>query len=238
MAIAVDVANAGSFENDSSSTTLDCPVGTTMPVGGFAIYAGGWFSSPTNTITVDDDGPGLTWTVDRQSSGANNGTFIASAQLTSALTIGTIVTAHVSGSVGGRLGGLSSFTGVKTSSPVDGTPPASLHATTAAWATNNITILAGSMIYAVNYAEISASGNTPTAPSIQTWTVWNGTDTNGVGEYRIETSAGTYTVGGTLGASGGNQDSVGVAYLSAAAPVVADTTTRRYQIRRSRMTSW
>lgn len=238
MAIAVGVANAGSFESDGSSTTLDCTVATQMDAGGFAIYTGGWFSNPSFTITVADNGPGLTWIVDKQSSGANNGTFVASAQITSALTVGTIVTATVSSAVGGRLAGLSSFTGVKTSSPVDGTPPNSLHATTAAWVTNNITIVAGSLIYGFNYAEISADGNTPTAPSVQTWTQWNGSDTHGVGEYRIESSAGTYTVGGTLGAAGGNQDSVGVAYLSAAAPVVADTTTRRYQIRRSRMTSW
>jgi hypothetical protein len=112
--------------------------------------------------------------------------------------------------------GCLSFTGVKTSSPVDGTPLGPTGAGTAAWTTGSYAIAAGSVIVGCNWNAGSVASNTPTAPSVEALDFVNGVDFYGAAAlYRIEASAGSYAVAGTWNAAAQNT-TIAVAYLAAA----------------------
>jgi hypothetical protein len=216
MAIVIDKATIGSNRVDSGSTTIAFNTNQTVASGGFIVVGGGWFAN--NALTVSSvAGGSLTWAVDRNMSAANqNGSWMASAQAPSGLASGTTITATISGSPLARTIGGTSFTGVKTTSPVDGTPLLA-HVNSASWSSGSYAIAAGSVIVAVNWNFVG--GNTATAPSIEAWELFDGpTQTGTVMEYRIESSAGSYTVAGTL-ASADNNDTATVAYLAAATAV-------------------
>jgi len=239
MAIAVDQANLGTKAGDTATTVT---VVTTQPiaVGGFIVAAGGWFVGTDKTPAVS--GGGLSWTMDKSGLWVplSISAFIATAQVPAGLSAGASIVMTLSGGVDPASAltmGLMSFTGVKTSSPVDGTPLGPTGVSTAGWSSGNYSISAGSVLVGVDWNGGAIASHTPTAPALEAWEVVNGVDFYGAtGAYRIEASAGSYAVAGTWNAAHDNVN-VAVAYLAAAGGV-PDTQTRRHQIRRSRMTSW
>jgi hypothetical protein len=127
-------------------------------------------------------------------------------------TGGTVTLSSVSG------GGLTwcSFTGVATSSPVDATSgPVGVSPAAAGWTTASTALSAGSVLVGVCYTETNPLTSTITAPSVEWLDRPAGADTALTGGYRIESSAGSYTVAGTWSAAGSSTTN-GVAYLAAA----------------------
>ena len=216
MAIALD-ANLGTLNQDSSSTTI--ALTTTNAVAAGATILLGITSFETSGTLTGVSGGGLTWSIDKQGRPASNSQFqaIVSAYAPSGLASSTVITATWNAAQIARNIGGTSFTGIKTSSPVDGTPTGpTLVEGAAGWSTPSYTIQAGSMIFAVCFSENTALGSTPTGPSLEAWEINNaGGPYGSVANYRIESSAGSYTVAGTWGATA-NHSNVAVAYLAGA----------------------
>lgn len=219
MAVAVDIENLGTANNDSGAgDSISITTGAAVPAGGFIVVGVGWFAS-SSVPTVS--GGGLIWTTDKEDAVGSIGVLIASAQAPAGLAGGTTITAAVAawGAVAIIMGG-SSFTGVKTSNPVDGTPDGPNSVGTAVWTSGSYAISAGSVLYTNCYNPNNIT-NTPTAPSLEAWEVDNGGGPYAaVAEYRIEGSAGSYVNAGTW-AGGGTNKNISVAYLAEAS--VADT---------------
>jgi hypothetical protein len=224
MAIAVDVANCGTNGNDSVTTSLTVTTTSAVASGGFIVMAFSWFDPGAHNPTISFSGGGLSWTVDKQGhlvGGFEDGVAIGSAQAPAGLASSTVLTVTLSASIASQsaIVGVSSFTGVKTTSPVDGTPLGLTSAATAAWSTGNYAITAGSLIFAMCAAE-DVFTNTMSAGT----EAWEGTSSfvHSAGGYRIEPSAGSYPVSGTWSSAGTNVNSA-VAYLAqpSAAPASA-----------------
>lgn len=223
MAITLD-ANLGTFFQASTSATVSLTTTNAVAAGGFIVIGILGFDTSANLTGVA--GGGLTWTIDKQERpvGGSNPvalhTAVASAQAPAGLAASTVITATWDAStVQARMIGGTSFTGVATSLPVDGTPtgPTSGIASTA-WATPSYPIAAGSMIYAVCWAENTDTGSTPTSPSLEAWQTQDTTNDYGsVANYRIETNAAPYTVAGTWGGAT-NWNTCAVAYKAADMP--------------------
>jgi hypothetical protein len=216
MAIAIDVANLGTADPGGSRSTVAITTGSAVASGGFIVTCIGWFGTTTLSSVA---GGGLTWTIDKQGRAADPGFVsiaIASAQAPSGLASGTTITATLAANADVPTMGGTSFTGVATSSPVDGTPLGPTGVATAAWSTGNYSIQAGSVIVGTCWNENTASGNTASAGSTEAWEIAQaGGPYSHVAEYRIEGSAGSYAVAGTWGAAQKNTN-IGVAYLAAA----------------------
>jgi hypothetical protein len=194
MAIVVDRANAGTAVDDSGATTIAVNTTQTVAAGGFIVASVGWWHGSATLSSVG--GGGLSWSIAVQgkNSIANPASAIVWAQAPSGLASGTAITATFSTSVNGRQIGVTSFTGVATSSPVDTTTAVASSSTTA-W-TNNATIAAGSVLIVTAHLDPSAN-STITSPSIEALD-WNDTaNTAMTTGYRIEASGGSYTVAGT-----------------------------------------
>jgi hypothetical protein len=121
----------------------------------------------------------------------------------------------------------SSFTGVAASSPVDGTPPGVASYTTAAWATNSVTVSGGSL---VSGATTEVQTNLTSTPATTTPATIEEYDINGgagsfaaTGAYRIDGGlGGTYTVAGTWSGT-----AIGIALIVAyKVGIVVDNTTK------------
>jgi hypothetical protein len=226
VAIAVNVADLGKAGADPSSTTIAFTTTGAVAAGGFIIVSVGWFDAAATLSSVA--GGGLTWTIDKQGHPTNpaaSNSALVSAQAPAGLASSTAITATLSAGVVARTIGGTSFTGVATSSPVDGTPPATagVSPTNTAWASNSATISAGSILVATAYNETGNFTNTVTSPSLQAVLMPNSVSpTSQVTCYRIESSAGSYTVAGTW--SGAALTAINaVAYKAAAASGSPDT---------------
>lgn len=204
MAIVIDRLTIGSTAVDTASTTVAITTTAAVASGGFIVLCVGW---GTNLVTLSSvAGGSLTWTIDKQGvfSTAADGLAIVSAQAPTGLASGTTITATFSGSApGGRsLGGMS-FTGVATSSPVDGTPPAiTTFATGTAWASGSMALSAGSVAVGCSHETSTNLTSTPTSPALESFDVNGGAGTfAATGAYRIESSAGSVTVAGAWSSS-------------------------------------
>lgn len=225
MAILVDQASIGAA-SPGDGTSAAFTTNQIVAANGFIVVCLGFFTQLTvNSVS----GGGLSWTIDAQGwpagGPAADVVCIASAQAPAGLASGTTITASTSGTMSGPTIGGMSFTGVKTSSPVDGTPPAVVGVTPAAagWATGSYAMTAGSVLVGTSWAETSSATSTPTSPSIESYDSPAGTSGWGAtAAYRIEASSGSYTVAGTWGS---NQQSatVGVAYLMDTGTPVSNT---------------
>lgn len=244
MAIAVDIANLGSGGSVTGSSTVAFTTTGTVAAGGFIAVGVGWFSIAGAATLLSVAGGSLSWNPDKQgfaADGSERCVGIASAQAPAGLASGTTITATFSEAADGQSIGGASFTGVKTSSPVDGTPLGPTNSAVAAWSTGNYTIADGSVIFAACFnqnVDTAGANNTATAPSVETWDI--GIDTPGgfglCGEYRIESTGGPFPVAGTWATADGNTN-IAVAYLAASeAPPTG--VSNRFLTRHSRMTSW
>lgn len=238
MAITVDKANIGTVTHDLTGTTIVITTNQTVAAGATIVAGFAFYASLENITGVVNSGTDLGWTVDNFGEGSGRSVAIARAYAPAGLSSGATITATIAGTGGDyRSGGAMSLLGVKTTSPVDGTPPASVDASgTAVWSTGNLAIAAGSVIVGVCIAP-TTSTHSPTSPSLEAWEAIDVPDEYGsVMCYRIESSAGSYAVGGTWGASG-NHRNVAVAYLAAEDEPPSGAGDRR-MIRTSRGTSW
>lgn len=195
MAIAIDQVNAGTAVSDAGSTTIAVNTNQTIAAGGFIVASIGWWSA-TDTLSSLSGGS-LSWNIAVQGKHTSDNTSagIAWAQAPSGLASGTTITATFSGSVNGRHIGITSFTGVATSSPVDATSP--LNSQTAAiWTTGSTALSAGSVLVGTSHLPTGGSSTT-VSPSLEALDWTDGADTSQATGYRIEASAASYTVSGT-----------------------------------------
>lgn len=237
MAIALD-QSLGTVLLDVSSNTLVLTT-TATAASNTCIFLGCHiYDSPASTITsVVDDGPGLTWTVDKEGLSGLQNLAIVSAQAPSGMASGTDITITWSISRNARIAGAVSFTGVKASgSIVDGTPLGPTSDASGTWSSGSYAIAAGSIIIGLGASLNLTGSNSPTNPSLEAWESINVPDAYGLAMvYRIEASAGSYAVGGTF-AGATSSGNIAVAYLAAADEPPAGT--RIVHPRRARGISW
>lgn len=218
MAITIDQASIGEFASDTAGTTAQITTTQNVASGGFIILA----CTCLDTQSISSfSGGGLTWTIDKQGTGLGSIRLaIASAQAPSGLASGTTLTANYSASTpGARSLCGTSFLGVVTSSPVDGTPDNKGFSSTTAWTSNGMTIQAGSAIVAAAGNSTNLLTSTPTNPLIEAHDFGNGGFSQTVG-YQIQASAGTYTSAGTWSSAASGTVNA-VAYKAAAGSAVA-----------------
>lgn len=225
MSIALDqLLGSHGYAPGSGSSSFSFTTTNTVASGAFIVVGIGYFPSPSVSVSSVSGGS-LSWTVDKAAAG-ETGSFpgggttvgIASAQAPSGLASGTVITCNLSGTsdpdvvIGGA-----SFTGVKTSSPVDGTPPlvTGTDGSGAGWATTSQSLSAGSLLVGMCYEPLSGGGltNTPTAPAAELFDTSDSILGAGVMVYRIEPSAGSYNLAGTWSGNAGSLFA-SVAYLA------------------------
>jgi hypothetical protein len=191
----------GKAAADPSTTSIGFNTTSTVAAGGFIIVQVGGFTGSATVLSVANSGTDLGWTINKQGRPASPSAdlvAIASAQAPSGLASGTTITATYSAGVAARQIGGSSFTGVATSSPVDGTPTGPTGSVDVQpWSTASYTILAGSLIYATCYTESGNYTNTAVNGSQAILMPNAASPTAQVGMYRVESSAGSYTVSGS-----------------------------------------
>jgi hypothetical protein len=218
MAITLDQTTLGTVNSGGDSGTVTLTTTATVSSNAFIVVGVMPYEGTTTLSSVS--GGGLTWSVDKTEIAGISaiGLGIASAQAPAGLASGTNITFTFSDALGGpRWAGGMSLLGVKTSSPLDGTPPAAVRGTTAAWATNSQTIQAGSCAVALQFAENTATANTPTAPALQAWELLVGGGPSGMRmDYDVRSSTGSANIAGTMGGASVN-GSILVAYLAAPA---------------------
>jgi hypothetical protein len=222
VSIVVDKLTIGSAAIDSAASSIAFTTTQAVAASGFiTLDVGAFFNSAAGQTVTGVSGGSLTWTIDKQAvtSIPGGGALIAKvrAPAPSGLASGTTITATFSASaVGGRSIAGSSFTGVATSSPVDGTPPAiATFSSTTAWATGSATITAGSLVSGMAYQATTNLTSTPTSPSLEEYDINGGAGSfSATGAYRIEASSGSFTVAGTWSGSCSGVAAV-VAYLAA-----------------------
>jgi hypothetical protein len=197
MAIAVDVANAGTAVDDSSAASLGC------------------WSASASPLLSSVSGGGLTWAIAAQGKhpSAQPHFAIAYAQAPSGLASGTTITANWSTSVAGRQIGISSFTGVATSSPVDVVGSVS-NTGNATWTSGTLAIAAGSMIVISDHVD-GVVTSTATAPAQEALDWTDGANTSHQMSYRIEAAGGSVAATGTWSSSVVHA-SIAVAFLEGA----------------------
>jgi hypothetical protein len=219
MAIAIDQASLGlTVRLAGNSTPIDVVTSGAVASGGFIVAILSWWWGSTNPTVTDATGGSLDWTLD-SSDVAESGfrRAILSAQAPSGLASSTTITPTWGGTGEAndyRAMFVCSFTGVKTSSPVD-TSQVGDEANDNSWTTNAMTHQAGSLLIGMSAFEAGnpAPTSTPTSPAVELYD--NGvTDTASItAAYRIEASGGSNAVAGTWSASGSHRD-LGVAYLA------------------------
>lgn len=223
MAIVIDQADlGGAAYNGNTTNTMAFTTANAVASGGFIVIAGGWYADSAGTVSsiANTGSATLSWTVNKQPSGGAGfvNSWIASAQAPAGLSAGAVITATLSASQSARFIMGMSFTGVATSSPVDGTPTGQTSAAgTAAWSTDSYAIAAGSVIVAGCMQEGVSATNATTAPSIE------GVEKGDVGDtisyalsYRIEASANSYVIAGAWSTSVSHSSNAAVAYKVAA----------------------
>ena len=223
MAIAVDKSSIGSNGVDLSvNSTIAFTTNQVVASSAFIVISVGYWTNGAAATVSSVSGGSLSWTVDRDVvasafGGGNPRVAIMSAQAPSGLASGTTITCTFSASLGGSVAAIggSSFTGVKTSSPVDVTTANKDDSGVGTWATNAASIQAGSLVYGTAFNVTNATSSTATAGT-EGYDVSLASGSTYVSGYRIEPSAGSYSVGGTWAAGTPDTVSVSVAYLEAA----------------------
>lgn len=223
MAITVDQGSLGTASGVGTLNSITVTTGAVVASNGFIVLQTMIFGSTALLNSVS--GGGLTWTVDIQDIwGPNSGvrTGYARAYAPSGLASSTVITPTFSSADAGTpyVFGVSSWLGVKTSSPVDvlDGPDHSLSGSGGtginAWSSNSKSIQAGSLLLACAFDDSSSAGNTPTSPSLQAWDKPDGGGFGGCCCYRIEASAGSYQVAGTFGGPTGIINVIAASYLA------------------------
>lgn len=217
MAITVDQINLGGANFDDGGGTNTLTTTTPAAAGALVVLTGGTFNTSSSVASVSAGG--LTWTVQKQGHAANPAgvnPFIAWALAPAGLASSTVITPTFSGTIDVSTLSAHSFLGVDTTTPVGVTSgPTGVSPAATGWTTASMSITAGSLIFAVSWEETTSVSNTPSAGSTELVEVISGLGYGHVAEYRIEPSAGSYTVAGAW--SGAVQSTtVAVEFLAAA----------------------
>ena len=219
MAIVLDKQNIGTATGDPGSTTIAFTTSQVVASSGFIVLTVGWFDNGATLSSVS--GGGLTWTIDKQGKGAvsnSQNSAIVSAQAPSGLASSTSITATFSAAVVAREIGGTSFTGVATTTPAEATDgPVTIDGTpSSTYTTNSVAISAGSMLFAATYNETTNTTSTPAAGCTEAIDLNYAGGTTLTSNYRIEASAGSYTVGGTWASGACKSVTNAVSYKAAA----------------------
>jgi hypothetical protein len=200
VAIAVDKASiGGATQGPATGTSFGFTTNQVVASSGFIVVIVSWFLE--NTTLSNISGGGLTWAIDRQGvnpTAAQQNIALCSAQAPSGLASGQTLTANFSGSSQGITISGMSFTGVKTSAAED-VDTATAGNNTTNWATNSASIAAGSVLVGAAVNEAATDGAVTTGT--QAHEFWDGLSYGHVVGYRIEPSAGSYTIAGTFNAA-------------------------------------
>ncbi len=214
----------------------------TVPSDALVIVQFTWASGGTPQTLSSVSGGSLSWSVDHGQAfaGATSwGLAIASAQAPAGLASGTVITPTFSGNLGSSEVAGCYCTGLATSSAKDvsdGNGQASNlnWDTTATSTTFSDTLVFGGCIHDALTTNTATGG----ATELHDFQIGGGTDQSICTEYKILSAAGSASLTGTWAATSADSTSGFVAYKGLPAGPAADTETRRYQVRRSRMTSW
>lgn len=215
MAITVDQLDLGGKNFDDGGGTNSITTTVAAASGSIVLLLGGTFNTSSSLSSVS--GGGLTWTVAKQGHAANPAgpnPFIAWALAPSGMA-GSTITPTFSGTVDVSTLSACSFLGVDTSTPIGVTSgPTGVSPAAAGWATASMSISAGSAIVAVAWEETSAVTSTATQGT-ELHEIYSGLGYGHVAGYRIEPSAGSFTVAGTF--TGAVQSTIVAVELKAAA---------------------
>lgn len=222
MAVTVVDASLGTRFNTITSAASYSGFVTEVAVaaGDFIVLAvASYHAAVALTSVTDDSGSPLTWTIDKQGQAGAPGApnvAIVSAQAPSGLPSGTTITVNFGAAVDVVTVGGMVLRGVATSSPVDTTVgPVGVSPSSVDWTTGSMTVLAGSVLVGLVFGETSATTNAADTGSTEAWDEPAPDGWTVALEYRIEASAGSYSVDGTFSAAQAST-TVGVAYLEAA----------------------
>lgn len=217
MAIAFD-QQLGSNVTIASGTTQTLSTGNTVASGGTIFLLVGGMGNAASSVS----GGSLTWVIDKAGVNGNLNVALVRASAPAGIASGTTITVTYAGATTSRAVSGFSFTGVDTSSPVDGTP-ASQTGTTVAWTSGAVTTAnATDVVIGLNMLDdFDDTTSTPTAGWTEVPatagdfnTVTNGDSFTAV--YQIVASTGTYTPGGTWAIGGTATVGVAVAYKAGA----------------------
>ena len=213
MAIALD-QSLGSVGDAGGDSTIVFTTSAAVAANGFIVLGIGAWADVGTVASVS--GGGLTWTVDRSTNITHFTTpSIASAPAPSGLASSTAITVTFSATPASQHVCGASFTGVDLSTPQDVVGTTQSVTGAAGWSTGNLTVAAGSLIVGINFNEGNLT-STATSPATELYD-FNASGTERLTmAYRIESSAGTVAVAGTL-SSTSNHAGVGVAYKAGAA---------------------
>jgi hypothetical protein len=207
-AVAFD-KSLGTFHENIASTTMKLTT-SAAAVAQSRVFAFVTWNNATRTLTSVSGG-GLAWSVDVQTRDAgNNHGAIASAYAPTGLASGVTVTATFSGSVGHGLIAASSFTGIAQTGALDATGTSTQGGVTG-WTASVGTTNASDLVLGWSGIDTSAT-SVPAAPSTEMHDLgdqWFNESSTSV--FRIESTAGTKSVGGTWSRSAGSTTNVTVA---------------------------
>lgn len=192
------------------------------PAGSHIIVGAAWYAD-SNGATYSSLSGGLTWTVDHIATPLADTNFTIaqfSAPAPAGLSAGTITLTLTANAYGLNLGGIYA-TGVATSSYEDGTSAATGHSgLDAVWGSTITTANANDLLVGFGYFEgdsITSTENSGAGYSEALDWAHAGTGNSQTMVYRVVSSTGTYTPGGTFSSSSTQKMSVAAAYKADAA---------------------
>jgi len=223
MAIALDVANVGRGNNGGGGIT-SCSLTTSSAVasGARIFLCLSWqLGGGTPVFSSMTAAGGLTWTLEAQigdgALGDSSGAALIYADAPAGLASSTTLTASWTGTAFAAVLLGSSYTGITGTRTAEGTDRVG---TTTTWTSPTIAVGAGGIVIGICANDNSPQANTPTAPAVEDNDFANPSELiYGVIERRIEASAGSYNVAGTLTTAPGVNNAIVVASYEATASV-------------------
>jgi hypothetical protein len=224
VAITVDQADLGGSQAlSSAATSITLTTTAAVAAGALVLVFSGGYGNTISSVTITNTGSSvLTWTtdiVDNLSPGSPGSPTpgISRAFAASGLSAGAVITATWNASSSVRTITAASILGVDTGDPIGNVAgPVGVSPAAQPWTTGSVSIEAGSILVGHNWNETTNSVNTPTSPSLEFVEVGHSNGFRSIAEYRIESSAGSYSVAGSWGATA-QSTTVAAEYRAAAA---------------------
>lgn len=217
LAFGAALGNNATFSPGTAVNNRAFTTGTAVPSGGHVIVGAAWYAD-SNGATYSSLSGGLTWSVDHIAtplvSDTNFTIALFSAPAPSGLASTTTITLTLTANAYGlNLGGIYA-TGVATSSYEDGTSVATGHtAADGVWGSTITTTNADDLLVGYGYFEGDSITSTPATNYTEALDWAHATTGNSqTMVYRIVSSTGSYTPGGTFSSATTQKMSVAVAY--------------------------
>lgn len=197
MAITIDQADIGGASAAATSTSIAFNTTTTVSAGGDIFL----LIKSRNDVTVTTiAGGSLSWTQDASSFSSPDLIVLARARAAAGLASGTTITVTFSDTTPNRIVEGCSFVGLSTASPEDS--GGSFADATASFTSVAMDPVSSNSLILTAVTLDTDQGLIPDAPSLEAFDKGASFDYRLSMLYRIESSTGTYTNGGTYGASG------------------------------------